>query len=74
MTAMEELRLTALDEEDLSVISAHLQDAVILIGEMKFTPARRQFALIANRFDWEHSQNGRANRSSGGGQVCISTR
>lgn len=57
---MEDLRLTALDEEDLSVISAHLQDAVILIGEMKFTPARRQFALIANRFDWEHSRNGRA--------------
>ncbi len=56
---MEDLRLTALDEEDLSVISAHLQDAVILIGEMKFTPARRQFALIANRFDWEHSRNGR---------------
>ena len=57
---MEELRLTALDDEDLSVISAHLQDAVILIGDMKFTPARKQFALVANRFDWEHSENGRA--------------
>lgn len=56
---MEELRLTALDDEDLSVISAHLQDAVILIGDMKFTPARKQFALVANRFDWEHSENGR---------------
>lgn len=57
---MTELRLTALDEEDLSVISAHLQDAVILVGEMKFTPARNQFAIIASRFDWEHSENGRA--------------
>ena len=56
---MEELRLTALDEQDLSVISAHLQDAVILVGDMKFTPARNQFAIVANRFDWEHSENGR---------------
>ena len=33
---------------------------MILIGDMKFTPARKQFALVANRFDWEHSENGRA--------------
>lgn len=55
---MAQLKLSALDVEDLNVISAHMQDAVILIGDMKFLPARHQFVIVANRFDWEQVQNG----------------
>ena len=47
------LRLTALDGEDLGVISAHMQDAVLLVGDMAYSKARKQFALVANRFAWD---------------------
>lgn len=47
------LHLTAFDAEDLSVISAQMQDAVIRFGEVKYLIKQRQFALIANRFAWD---------------------
>jgi hypothetical protein len=50
---MEPLKLIALDAEDLEVMSAHLQDAVLRIGDMAFVPKQKRFALIVNRFDWE---------------------
>jgi hypothetical protein len=51
---MELLRLVALDEEDLAVISAHLQDAVVRVGDLAFLPNERRFALCAQRLDWEN--------------------
>lgn len=48
------LRLTALDAEDLSIISAHMQDAVLKAGDLSYLRKARKFALIANRFVWEH--------------------
>ena len=47
------LKLAALDADDLAVISAHLQDAVLLVGDVGFNLAKQQFALIANRFAWD---------------------
>ena len=55
---MDQLKLAALDADDLAVISAHMQDAVVLVGDMKFVPNRSQFAIVANRFDWEQAENG----------------
>jgi hypothetical protein len=52
---MEDLKLIALDPEDLQVLSCHLQDAVIRIGDMAYLKAERRFAAIANRFDWERA-------------------
>lgn len=49
---MEKLKLIALDAEDLAVVSAHLQDAVVRVGDMAYLPRSRRFALVANRFDW----------------------
>jgi hypothetical protein len=46
------LRLHALDEEDLHLMSACLQDALLRVGDMVFLPHKRRFALIADRFDW----------------------
>jgi hypothetical protein len=48
----EPLRLLALDEDDLGVISAHVQDAVLNVGDLAWRPAERRFALAMNRFDW----------------------
>lgn len=45
--------LTAADAEDLQVISAMVQDAVLPITEMTWESGRRRFALLVNRFRWE---------------------
>lgn len=47
------LKLAATDAEDISVLSALLQDAVIPIAEMIYIAAESRFALVANRFRWE---------------------
>lgn len=49
---MTDLKLISLDAEDLAVMSAHLQDAVIRASDMAYRPAEKRFAAIANRFDW----------------------
>jgi hypothetical protein len=49
---MPDLKLIALDAEDLSVISAHLQDALLRVGEVAYLPREKRFAAITSRFDW----------------------
>lgn len=49
---MTPLKLIALDTEDLAVISAHLQDAVVRVGDMAYLPRQKRFAAVLNRFDW----------------------
>lgn len=49
---MSDLKLIAFDAEDLEVIAAHLQDAVLRVADMTFIKAENRFALVANRFDW----------------------
>jgi hypothetical protein len=36
--SMDQLKLAALDEEDLKVISAHVQDALMQIGDIDYSP------------------------------------
>ena len=50
---MELLKLAALDAEDLTVISAHLQDAVLNTADLTFLAAEHRFVLALRRFDWE---------------------
>ena len=50
---MPDLKLLALDSEDLDVISATTQDAVVRVGDMGYAKADRRFALLMNRFAWE---------------------
>ena len=52
---MSELKLLALDGEDLAVISAHMQDSVLKVGDLVYAPRLGQFTLAANRFDWEEA-------------------
>jgi hypothetical protein len=62
----EQLRLIALDEEDLEIISANLQDAVIRIGDIAYLPRHKKFALVAARFDWVCAAAGRNERCQTG--------
>ncbi|MGU3493330.1 DUF2948 family protein [Xanthobacteraceae bacterium A53D] len=55
---MDELKLFALDDEDLAIISTHLQDAVVKVGDMGFVPKSQRFALLLNRFDWDGKPDG----------------
>lgn len=57
---MTDLKLLALDEEDLHVISAHVQDAVVRVGDMGFARADQRFAMLMNRFDWLTGARGRS--------------
>ena len=50
------LKLVALDEEDLQVLSAHLQDAVLKISDLQYLAKEKRFILTANRFVWEESK------------------
>ncbi|KEC72492.1 UNVERIFIED_ORG: hypothetical protein GGD51_003984 [Rhizobium esperanzae] len=50
---MTDLKLVALDDEDLAIISAHMQDSVFKVGDIDWSPREAQFALAANRFVWE---------------------
>lgn len=50
---MEQLKLAALDKDDLDVLSAHLQDAILTVGDLKFLPGEQRFLATVNRFTWE---------------------
>lgn len=52
------IKLRAEDGEDLTVISACLQDAILPIGEMCFEPAAQRFVAVVNRFCWENAEGG----------------
>ncbi len=53
------LKLAAFDEEDLAVLSAHVQDAVLKVGDMVFLPQEGRFAIAMNRFIWEKAADGK---------------
>jgi hypothetical protein len=59
---MPELKLIAFDADDLAVVSAHLQDAVLRVGEIAYLPRNRRFAAIVNRFDWPEALDGAGGR------------
>ena len=52
---MPDLKLLALDNEDLDVISATTQDAVVRVADMGFAKLDHRFALLMNRYAWEES-------------------
>lgn len=53
--AMKQLKLMAMDKEDLGIISAHCQDAVLQIRDLEYLPAQNRFILSMNRFVWENT-------------------
>ncbi len=46
-------KLLARDAADLEVVSALLQDAILLVKETAWIPGDRRFAFVSNRFRWE---------------------
>jgi hypothetical protein len=60
------LKLLALDGDDLAVLSANTQDAIIRVGDMAYLPHNKRFALVMARFDWEGALAGRCERRHAG--------
>ncbi len=50
---MEKLKLSALDADDLGVISAAVQDSLVAVRDCVHFPAEKRFVLLINRFCWE---------------------
>ena len=47
------LKLAAADTEDLEILSARLQDAVVKLKNFVWLPKKRRFAAMVNRLQWE---------------------
>ena len=50
------LRLRAHDPQDMDVIAALLQDALVPRVDMAFLPEEKRFVMVANRFHWPKDQ------------------
>lgn len=50
---MQQLKLVALDEEDLAIVSTHVQDAVLRVGDIAYLARQKRVLLPMNRFVWE---------------------
>jgi hypothetical protein len=48
----DELKLVALDKDDIEVISAHVQDSLVKIADILWRPSEHRFVVALNRFDW----------------------
>jgi hypothetical protein len=49
---VEEVKLVALDGDDIEVVSAHVQDALVRVGDIFWQPREHRFVMALNRFDW----------------------
>ena len=52
------LKLLGKNQEDLKVISAYLQDSIVILGDMVFLKKNKTFVMIVNRFMWEDVEKG----------------
>ncbi len=50
---MDPLKLVALDRDDIEIISAHLQDAIVKVADVHWRPDENRFVAALGRFDWE---------------------
>ena len=52
------LKLLGKNQEDLKIISAYLQDSIIIVKDIVFLKQNRTFIMIVNRFMWENVEKG----------------
>ena len=58
MPAPEQLKLIALDADDLAVISAHVQDARVQTADIVWRQDEKRLVVGMNRLDWEQTLSG----------------
>ena len=60
MSSNEKIRLKLIgkNQDDLKVMSAYLQDSVVIIKDIVFLKKNKSFIMIVNRFMWEDVERG----------------
>jgi hypothetical protein len=73
---MTALRLIVQDADDLSVISASLQDSIAKLGDIVFDAKARRLTLAVNRYRWEARRGGERVRTGlqVGGVLAVASR
>jgi hypothetical protein len=56
----DDLKLVALDKDDIEVVSAHLQDAMVKVADIFWQPREHRFMMALNRFDWMSAVDAKA--------------
>ena len=56
---LEPLKFVALDRDDLEVMSAHLQDALVKVADVLWRPREKRLVIALNRFDWLSAEGDR---------------
>ncbi len=59
---MDQLKLAALDQEDLQVLSAHLQDAVLTVADIRYLPKEKKAIFVVDRFVWDKETDRRSKK------------
>ena len=62
---VDELKLVALDRDDMEVMSAHVQDALVQVADIYWQPRERRFVMALNRFDWTKAVDTQAGANPG---------
>src|ERR1700726_4106875 len=58
LSVTDQLKLIALDEDDLAVISAHVQDARVQTADIIWRQGEKRLVVGMNRLDWEQTFSG----------------
>jgi len=56
------LKFVALDEEDLAVVSTHLQDATVKVADVLWRPQEKRLVIALDRFDWVSAEGAQLRR------------
>lgn len=62
---IDELKLVALDRDDIEVVSAHVQDALVRVADIFWQPREHRFVMGLSRFDWIGAVDAKPVRSAG---------
>jgi hypothetical protein len=67
---MDELKLVALDKDDIEVVSAHVQDALVKVADILWQPREHRFVMALKRFDWMTAVEAKTARAVNDARSC----
>jgi Protein of unknown function (DUF2948) len=67
---IDELKLVALDRDDIEVVSAHVQDALVRVADIYWQPREHRFVMALNRFDWMTAADAKSDSSKADYRRC----
>lgn len=62
-TTVTDFRVMAKDAEDLAIVAACLQDALVPLSEIQYLPDEQRFIMLLNRFRWERHPEVRSGKA-----------